>query len=249
MQSRSGAPAALASLLLVLSGCSDQTIALLQPNEALLAKGKPQPAISLVVTVEATPNLASDGITEAGYGAGEYVDDVQGMRAELDDPGNLQFTPENASTAPPFRTLAISYGTQLTFPTGGYTPNTSGQHNFKIKTGNAGKPRIQDLGVGGAPVTECYATTIAAASSEGGTLSVHHQAVFNSAVVGPGPTFARITRTSATEWTMVSDGGCTGTPNVAAVSSRDLSRKNQPLVFRGNFILQFSLRFRVKAGG
>lgn len=246
MHSKSGMPAVLASFLLVLSGCADQPTALLQPNEALLAKGKPQPAISLVATVETTPNLASDGITEAGYGAGEYVDDVQGMRVEFDDPGNLQFTPINASTAPPLRTLAISYGTQLTFPTGGYTPNTSGQHNFKIKTGNAGKPRIQDLGVG---VTDCYATTIATASGGAATPSVHHQAVFNSAVVGPGPTFARITRISATEWTMVSDGGCTGTPNVAAVSSQDLTRKNQPLVARGNYILQFSLRFRVKAGG
>lgn len=247
MRSTLRAPAALASFLLLLSACSDQPTAVLQPSVASLVKGRPQPAIPLVVTVEVTPNMASDGITEPGYAAGDYVDGVQGMIAEFDDPGNLQFTPVNASTTPPLRTLAISYGTQLTFPTGTYAPNTSGQHNFKIKTGNAGTPRIQDLGVGGAPVTECYATTIATASGGAGTPTVHHQAVFNSAVAGPGPTFARITRISATEWTMISDGGCTGTPNVAAVSSRDLTRKNQPLVFRGNYILQFSLRFRVRA--
>ena len=248
MRQRFRTPAAIASFLLLVSGCSDHPTAFLEPSQALPANGRPQPAIPLVVTVEATANLASDGITAVGYAAGEYVDGVQGMVAQLDDPGNVQFTPLNGnSTAPPLRTLAISYGTQLTFPTGAYIPNTSGQHNFKILTGNAGKPRIQDLGVGVAPLTECYATTIAVASGGVATPSVDLRTVFNSAVVGPGPTFARITRTSATEWTMVSDGGCTGTANVAAVSSQDLTLKRQPLVFRGNYVVQFSLRLRIKA--
>ena len=231
-----------AVLLLMATACADQPTALFRPPP-LLAKGGPQPSIPLVVTVVATPNIASDGITESGYGAGEYVSGSSGMVAELDDPGNLQLTPGNAnSTVAPLRTLSINYGAQLTSPNGPWTPNMTGQHNFKIKTGNAGKPRIQDLGVG---ASDCYPSTIASESGGSANPTIHHRAEFNS-VAAPGATYARVTRTSATTWTMVSDGGCGGSANVAGVKSQDITRKNQPLVSRGNFVLQFSLGLRVK---
>lgn len=200
-----------------------------------------------LATVVTTPNMASDGITEPGYGPGEYVAGVSGMVAAWDDPGNLQFSPVNGnSTVAPLRTLVLNYGAQLTTPNGPWNPNLTmgNQHNFKIKTGNAGLPRIQDLAVGS---SACYPTTIA---SDGGGASaavtfMHHRAIYNDPAA-PGSTYARVTRTSSTSWTMVSDGGCAGPANVAGVSSQDLVTRKAQLVYRGLYVLQVSMSMRLK---
>jgi hypothetical protein len=168
---------------------------------------------------------------------GEYINGFQGILAELDDPGNLQFGPVNGrSTTPPQRTLVMDYS-EPADPLNTYRPNESPQWNFKIKTGNAGKPRIQDLGVNGNPASMCYPTTIAHEDK-----TTHHRAVFNLAPSGN----AYITRTSISPatWTMVSDGPCSGNANWGGVSSQDLVAKNAPLVFRGYYLLQFSLLLR-----
>lgn len=241
-------PVRLAMLLLATYGCAEQPTVGVIPPAAFLAKGGPgpQPSVPLVITVVETPNMASDGVTEPGYAPGEYVSGLHGMLAELDGPGNLQFSPENAFALPPQRTLALTYGAQLTMPAGPWDPNVymPNQHNWKVKTGNADKPRIQDLAIG---ASDCYATTIA---SDGGGASssvtfMHHRALF----YGPnraGSTFARITRSGTASWTMVSDGGCAGGTNAAAVESQDLTNKRAPLIYRGLYTLQFSLILRQK---
>lgn len=222
---------------LVITGCADQPTAVASPATVSLARGGPQASIPLIVTVPVSGTMVrSDGL-------GDYVSGVNGMIAELDDPGNLQFTPANASsTVAPSRTLVIDYSVQLSGSP--YTPDMSNQHNFKIKTGNAGLPRIQDLAVG---ASACYPTTIASQSggATSASASVHHQASFNDAFA-PGSTFARVTRTSSTSWSMVSDGGCAGPANVAGVSSQTLGKKDGPLIFRGMYSVRFSITFSMK---
>lgn len=75
----------------------------------------------------------------------------------------------------------------------------------------------------------------------------HHRAIFNPAS-DPSSTKAFITRTSVlpATWTMVSNGPCVLNPNVGGVWSQDLVRKNAPLIFRGYYNLQFSIRLRAK---
>lgn len=243
-------PAGMALVLSSVVACVDPTspqVARSASLDPFLAKGGTQQSVPLVITVIATPNMASDGVTEPGYAAGEYVSGLNGMYAEFDGPGNLQFSPANANTTvAPLRTLALTYGAQLTTPNGAWDPNLymGNQHNFKIKTGNAGLPRIQDLAVG---TSACYPTTIA---SEGGGASsaveaMHHRAVYNDPAA-PGSTYAMVSRTGNTTWTMASDGGCVGAANVAGVSSQDPVARKAPLVYRGLYVLQFALSMRLK---
>ena len=110
-----------------------------------------------------------------------------------------------------------------------------------LKTTSA-NPRIQDLAVN-AP--ECVSATIATESGGAANPTVHHRAVFNVASA-PGSTYARVTRTSSTAWTMVCDGSCAGTANIAGVWSQNLTVKKSPLVFRGNYNVKVSISFVVK---
>ena len=204
------------------------------PNSAGMA-AKPGLPTPVAVTVQNAGPLGPYRIQSDGLG--EYVNGLQGMLAEFDDPGNLQFSPENGrSTTPPQRTLALDYSAP-TDPLNTYRPNPTGQWNFKIKTGNAGKPRIQDLGVNGNPVSECYATTVAHADR------ITSQVVRFNATPSAN---AYITRTSVSPatWTMVSDGPCTGNANWGGLTSQDLIAKNAPFIFRGYYSLQFSLLLR-----
>ena len=196
---------------------------------------RPQPAIPIAVTVDdadlAGPyRIRSDGL-------GEYVNGQAGMTAIIDDVGNLQVTPGNGTeTTPAQRTLVFDFS-QPASPSNTYQPDVSGQTNFKILSIGAG-PRIQDLGVNGNPFAGCYLVSFAFRN-----LTMHHRIWFNSSI-DAGATLAYITRTSATTWTMVSDGPCGANANWGAVQSQDLTRKNAPLVFRGDYVMRFSVRFR-----
>ncbi len=101
-------------------------------------------------------------------------------------------------------------------------------------------PKITDLGLNGNPVSGCNGSTIAHQNA-----GIHHRAIFNTAS-DPQSTNVYITRTSISPatWTMVSDGVCGGNANWAGVWSQDLTKKSAPLVFRGYFNQQFSLRLR-----
>jgi hypothetical protein len=188
--------------------------------------------IPIAVTIDdvgpAGPSrIRSDGLDE-------YVDGQQGMQAIIDQFGNLQITPQNGGTTPADRSVVFDF-TVPADPLNTYRPNVSGQINFKILTIDYDNPRIQDLGVG---QSACYRATFAFRN-----LTTHHQANF-SAAYDPQASYALITRTSASMWTMVTDGSCGAHPTWALVKSQDLTRKNAPLVSRGNYSLPFSIHFR-----
>ncbi len=233
MRSRNAIPSFLV-ISALLAACVDQPTSVATPRGIVSAKGAPQPSIPLVVTVLESPGA------KVHSDAGAYTSGLDGMTAELDGTGNLQFTPANASsTVAPRRTLVLDYSSQVSGAA--YSPNMAAQHNFKIKTTSA-NPRIQDLAVS---ASECVAATIATETGGAAIPTVHHRAVFNVAAA-PGSTYARVTRTSSTAWTMVSDGSCAGAANIAGVWSQDLTSRNAPLVFRGNYSVNFSLGFVVK---
>ena len=196
---------------------------------------RPQPAIPIAVTVDdadlAGPyRIQSDGL-------GEYVNGQAGMSAIIDDVGNLQITPQNGDgTTPAERRLVFDFS-QPAIPSNTYRPDVSGQINFKIGSIGAG-PRIQDLGMNGNPVAGCYLVWFAFRN-----LTTHHRIWFNTSI-DAGATLAYITRMSASTWTMVSDGPCGANASWGAVQSQDLTRKNAPLVFRGDYVMRFSVRFR-----
>ena len=122
--------------------------------EAWAAKGGPPPrdSVRLVVTVSDDPafQVGSDGFHE-------YIDGASGMRAIIDQFGNLQITPTNANNStPPQRRLDVRYPPERTdlvhtFPD---------QWNFKILSNrvNNENPRIQDMTVS---ASLCYNVTIA----------------------------------------------------------------------------------------
>ena len=188
-----------------------------------------QEPIPIAVTVDPGYRIQSDGL-------GEYVNGQAGMTAIIDQFGNLQITPGNGTgTTPAPRSLVFDFSQQASGTP--YQVDVSGQTNFKILSIGAG-PRIQDLGVNGNQVAGCYRVIFAFRN-----LTTHHQLEFNTSI-DPGATFAYITRTSATTWTLVSNGPCGANANWGAVRSQDLTRKNPPLVFRGDFVVPFSIRFR-----
>jgi len=224
------------SAALLLAACGETDRALTAPADGTagpsLAKAAPATSTPLAVTVAdgGTYKIQSDGL-------GEYVNGVQGMQAEIDGSGNLQITPNNlnAITAPR-RTLRFDYTAPVS-PLNTYRPNESGQWNFKIKTNrtNNGNPRIQDLALN---ASGCYNTTIAHS-----TTITSFQDDFNLATFPQG-TYVYITRTSATTWSMVSNGSCLLNANAAGLQSQDRVAKNAPLIFRGYYDQQLSISFR-----
>jgi hypothetical protein len=196
-----------------------------------------QPPIPIAVTVDDAGPVGPYSVRSDGLG--DYVDGQAGMLAIIDQFGNLQITPQNGNgTTPAQRSLVFDFS-QPASPSNTYHPDVSGQINFKILSISYGAPaRIQDLGMNGNPVAGCYRVTFAFRN-----LTTHHQLEFNTSI-DAGATLAYITRTSASTWTMVSDGPCGANANWGAVRSQDLTRKNPPLVFRGDYIMRFSVRFQ-----
>jgi len=237
MNARIPAPRFFAlSAVLVLAACGQTDRVLTAPADGTtgpsLAKPAPATSTRLAVTVAdgGTYRIQSDGL-------GEYVNGVQGMQAEIDGSGNLQITPNNLNaTTPPQRTLRFDYSAPIS-PLNSYRPNESGQWNFKIKTNrtNNGNPRIQDLALN---ASGCYNTTIAHSTT---TTSLYDN--FNPAAFPQG-TYVYITRTSATTWSMVSNGPCLLNANAAGLQSQDRVAKNPPLIFRGYYDQQLSISFR-----
>jgi hypothetical protein len=196
------------------------------------AKGGPPPSdsvrLGMTVNDDAAFQIGSDSL-------GEYVNGVSSMQVLIDTYGNLQITPLNAnSTTPPQRRLDIRYpaGLVYTFPS---------QWNFKIKSNrvNNGNPRIQDMTVG---ASLCYNVTIAHRNQQ-----VSYANYFNVAL-DPGASYALITRTSATTWSMTSGGVAStgldcGEDNISFMDGSDLTvRKGDFTV--GLVSLPFSITLR-----
>lgn len=197
------------------------------------ANERQQLPIPVAVTVDSVGPAGPSRILNDGKG--EYVDGLQGMVAMIDQFGNLQVTPQNANgTTPAQRSIALDFSVPAD-PANPYHPDVSGQINFKILTIDYTNPRLQDLGVG---QSACYRATFAFRN-----LTTHHEANF-SAAYDPQASYALITRTGASTWTMVTDGSCGAHPTWALVKSQDLTRKNAPLVSQGNYSLPFSIHIR-----
>jgi len=189
--------------------------------------------IPIAVTVEDAGLLGPYKIQSDGRG--DYVDGQQGMTAWIDQFGNLQISPNNGqATTPALRQLTFNFSVPAD-PLNTYQPDVLGQTNFKILSNDYGNPRIQDLVVDG---NACYRVTFAFRNA-----TTHHQIDFNTGINAQAA-FVLITRTSDSTWTVVSDGPCGANPGWGVVRSQDLTRKNAPLVARGNYIMPFSIRIR-----
>jgi hypothetical protein len=195
-----------------------------------------QDPIPIAVTVDDAGALGASRIRSDGLG--DYVDGQQGMQAVIDQYGNLQISPNNGqATTPAQRSLVFDFSVPAD-PLNTYSPDVSGQTNFKILSNDYGNPRIQDLGVNGNPVSACYRVTFAFRN-----LTTHHQIVFNTGVNAQAA-FVLIERTSASTWTVTTAGPCGANPTWGAVSSQDLVKKNASGVPRGNYSMPFSIRIR-----
>jgi hypothetical protein len=228
--SRGLAPTAL--VLLASCGSPDTmpTESRAVPSSALAAKGAPQDSVRLGMTVsdDIALQIGSDGL-------GEYVNGASGMMVLIDVSGNLQISPNNANgSTPPERRLDVRYpaGLVYTYPT---------QKNFKFKSSrvNNGNPRIQDMAVGAAL---CYSVTLAHQNGQ-----VQYENDYNVAV-DPGATYALVTRTSATTWSVVSGGVAStgldcGVDNMTFVKGTDLTVKKGGFAV-GLVSLPFSITLR-----
>lgn len=217
-------------VLLAAAGCSQPDLATSPVGataEALLAK--PTSSIPLAFTVSDGPGyrIRSDGL-------GEYVHGQETVSAELDGYGNLQISV--ASALPPLRMLTFDYSVPAD-PSNNYRPNLAGTRWFRIKSNKAnnGNPGIHELAVGS---DRCYNVTVAH-----GDLATQHVDGFNTAA-DPQSTYVLITRTGSSTWSMTTGTGCSGLPDIASLYSQDVSRRNQPRVFRGYFSLPFAIAIR-----
>lgn len=228
-------PAIALSAMLLLAACDDTASAPTAPG-AQAAKGGASTPLGMTVQDQGP----SGAYRIYGDGKGEYVNGVDGIGAVIDTYGNLEIGPTAVSTSQ-VRTLKFDFSAPAD-PSNTYRPDESlPQQQWKIKTNPnvvAGTPKITDLGVNGNPASGCYGSTIA--HQNGVT---HHRVIWNTAS-DPQSTNVYITRTSATTWTVVSNGPCAGNPDWGAVYSMDLTRKNAPLVYRGLYNLRFALALR-----
>ena len=171
-------------------------------------------------------------------GAGEYINGVSNVAAYIDNGGNLHFSAETSSGG---RALTYDFSNQVSGAP--YSPNTTGMLRFTILTqGNLTSPvpRIIDMPIGS---SHCRGLS---ASYRNATL--HHRSLFHSYqenYEGTPSIFAHVTRTTATTWTIRSDGPCAGNPTWAGVWSQVVSNKPQPYVFRGYYAMPFSMVLRL----
>ena len=200
------------------------------------ANERQQQPIPIGVTIEDAGVLGPYRIRSDGLG--EYVDGQLGMTSLIDQYGNLNISPNNGqSTTPALRSIVLDFSVPAD-PLNTYRPDVSGQTNFKILSNDYGNPRIQDLGINGNPLSACYRVTFSFRN-----LTTHHQIDFNTGLNAQ-TAFVLITRTSGTTWTVQSDGPCGANPAWGWVRSGDLTKKNQPLVARGNYVMPFSILLR-----
>lgn len=172
-------------------------------------------------------------------GRGDYVHGLHGMTVLIDEFGNLQITPTSAESIPAQRQLYLDFSVPAD-PLNAYRPDTTGQTNFKIVSNDYGNPRIQDLGINGNPTSACYRVSFAFRNA-----TTRHTVTFNTSVY-PQVAFALVTRTgvSPDTWTMTTDPVCGVNSEWGGVKSTDLTRKNAPTVFRGFYVLPFSILLR-----
>jgi hypothetical protein len=196
------------------------------PTEPSLAKAPPSTPIAFSVDDAEGNRIRSDG-------GGEYVNGLQAVSATIDGYGNLDVS--NTASSTPDRRLTFDYSVP-TDPSNPFVVPT-GQRWFRIKSNKAatGAPGLTLLTVG---ASACYGVLFAHGD---GVTQVRDD--FNTAAYGAA-TFAAVTRTSATTWEMTTTGTCGANAGWAAVVTQDVSRRNQPLVFRGYWDMRTRVTIR-----
>jgi len=231
---RSALPIAI--VLLLAAACADTPPAAPadRADAPLLSRGTTP--ISLAVSVAS--DTALHRVT--GDGLGDYVDGEQGVFAQIDDSGNLQF---GSTAAPMVRRLVFDFGA----PVGAASALAHGSEadvtSWKLKTNRvlatSSSPYIGDLGVNGIPASACYSATAAHAHP-----TLRFTAQYNSAMNAPSGQ-VRITRTSVaspSRWTMVTnDPTCDADVDVAAVDTQSLTIRNAKAVLAGTYRLPFAI--------
>jgi hypothetical protein len=226
-----------APALLLLAACADVPTAGPEVRAAaapLLGRGTTP--IPLTVTVHGGPGtyrILPDGL-------GDYVDGQQGVLAQIDAYGNLQF---GSSASPLVRKLVFDFSAPLASPAGVAHGDESDVRSYKITTNRvlaaSTSPRIGDLGVNGTPASACY--SVVAAHAHAG---MRYEAWYNVAKDARSSQ-ARITRTStasASTWTVVTnDPACGSNFDTAALYTQSLGTKNAPLVSQGPYVVPFAL--------
>ena len=228
------------TVLALIASCASPDTAPTDPTvikpHVWAAKGGPPPqdSVRLAMTVSDDPTLqvGSDGLHE-------YIDGTDGMRAIIDQYGNLQITPMNANNStPPLRRLDVRYPperTDLGYP-------LADQWNFKILSNrvNNGNPRMQDMTF---PSSLCYNFTIAHR-----TLQRSYVDAFNVALDAR-VSYALVTRTDAATWIVTSGGVAStgldcGVDNTTYVTWTDLTVKKNGDFTVGPLSLPFSITLR-----
>ncbi len=219
--------------LVVLSGlslgCTDSN-----PNA-------PTPAVPIQLATGAAPNVRL-GVTvsDAGSrirsdGSGEYIDGVAGVSSYIDGVGNLHFNPGGTS-----RSLIVDFSVQVSGAPFTPVPNT-GLIQMLNQTNGAvlPEPKLTDLAVG---TSACYPVSFGYQTATTQTRMFFHSTTENYAA---SPSiYGYITRTSPTTWTVVSNGSCPGTADLAGVTYNPDTRIRKGPTLTGYFSLPFSMTLR-----
>ncbi|MFN0182150.1 MAG: hypothetical protein ACKVZ0_25375 [Gemmatimonadales bacterium] len=200
------------------------------PTGPAFAKPPSSDVLLSVSVSDAGTRIRSDGL-------GNYVNGVNGVAAYLDGPGNLNFV-----TVPGPRTVVIDYSVQLTgvpytpvAPVGGITIRTL----LNGVNSPTPQPRLQDLSVGS---HGCYPMSVGYGTPQPNpTRQVRILFHRDSENTPTTPTsFVRVSRTSATTWTVTSSG-CGSNDDVGGVADLDLTVRKAPWVQRGYYSLPLSM--------
>ncbi len=226
-----------ATALFLMASCGSPDSAPTDPaaikSHVRAAKGGPPPSdsvrLEMTVNDDTTFQVGSDGV-------GPYTDGELGMRVIIDAPGNLQITPMNGdASTPPQRRLDVRYPEERT-DLGHTFPD---QWNFKILSNrvNNGNPRIQDMTIG---ASLCYNVAIAHRNQQVSYVNYFNVAL-NAAV-----SYALITRTGATTWSVTSGGHATtgldcGVDNISHMTGSDLTVRKGGDFTVGPMPLAFSI--------
>jgi hypothetical protein len=190
-----------------------------------ISLAKPQPPDTLVVTVNdaAGYHIMSDG-------GGSYTNGVNGVSATLGS--NL------VMTTGPSRTLQFDFSAQLTGTP--FTPNQTGRQSVGVTTQSPASLNTMTVGTSVcAPLAFNWTGTY----QETGVLFHSHAA---DTPADPS-IYARVTRTSSSDWTIVSnDPACGANTDWALVRSGDATQRKITMVAIGYYSMPFSLQLHLK---
>ncbi len=199
----------------------------------------PAPAIPIQLGKGSAPNVnlgvtVSDvGTRIRSDGGGEYVNGQAGVAAYIDGVGNLHF---NTGA----RSLDLDFSVQVSGTP--FTPvANTGLVQMLNQTNGAAlpEPRLTDLAIG---TSACYPISFGYQTAITRTRAFFHSTTENSA--SSPSIYGYITRTSSSTWTVVSNGPCPGTADLAGVTYTPDTTIKRGTTLTGYFSLPFSMTLR-----